>query len=213
MKRQTTTLIAVIACFIATVCYGNPIQDPIADYLAMQVPDRFEYVGTPEFIQRVKVDVDGDGTDEIFVGTWYRFSGSKETYYWACYKAVQGGYVRITPADKDVMISSFEGIYAGLIEEVSKQGLVMAYDISIDSPEEANVTAVGNLHYYTIADGQLIDEDRGALNLANQADKTIYEKYFGPERETRTPSSNETFTAAQLQQLGYTIPNWEPPSP
>jgi hypothetical protein len=206
-------------CFVMALVFeaplglADPIQDPIADYLAMNVQNRIEYAGTPEVVMRVKIDIDGDGKNEVFVGTPYRYSGAKNDLNWACYMPIQGGYQRITPADKDISIPSFEKIYAGNIAEISKQGLVYAFGVTVDNPKDANVTGVESLHYYTIANNTLIDDDRGGLNLSNATDKAIYDRYFGPHRQTRVVASNETFTKEQLQQMGYTIPNWEPPSP
>lgn len=203
--------IVAYACLIARVG-ANPISDPIADYLAMQVPDRSEFIGTLEFVQRVKIDVDDDGTEEMFVGTWYRHSGSKEAYYYTGYKQVQGGYQRITLANTDVQVTSFETIFAGLLQEVAKQGLATAGDIEVDSPESGNVTKVGMLRFYYIVNEQLVVDERGALDLAVPADKAAYDRYFGKDRVTRK-ATIETFDRQQLQQMGYTLPNWEPPPP
>jgi len=214
--NTSKALFLFVAAFVLTIPLGHatPIQDPISDYLTMQVPDRLEYIGTPEIIKRVKIDVDGDGKDEIFIGAWYKYSGSKQAYYWSAYKEAQGGgYVRITPVSSDVLIPSFETIFAGNLVEVSKHGLAYAFGVTVDNPKDANVTGVESLHYFTIVNNALVDENRGALNLSTPADKTIYDRYFGPNRQTRSATSNETFTAQQLQQMGYTIPNWEPPPP
>ena len=202
---------AAIVCLTAAAA-ANPIQDPIADYLLMQVPDRSAFVGTLEFLQRVKVDVDGDGTDEVFVGTWYHHSGSREAYGYVGYRQVQGGYERMTPANVDIQISSFETLFVGLLQEVSKQGLATASNVEVDSPQNGNVTKVGMLKFYYIANGQLVVGERGALNLAVPADKAAYDRYFGKDRVTRK-ATIESFTREQLQQTGYSIPNWEPPPP
>lgn len=207
----------LLRCAAASICLvgvatAGPIQDPIADYLAMQVPDRSEYVGTLDFLQRVKVDVDGDGSDEVFVGTWYRYSGSKEAYYYAGYRQKHDGYARITSANADVQISSFETIFAGSLQEISKQGLAEARDIEVDSPQSGNATKVGMLTFYYIANGHLVEELRAALNLAVPVDKIAYERYFGEKRVTRK-ATIATFSRDQLQQMGYSIPNWEPAQP
>jgi hypothetical protein len=212
MKFTQLLLSAAASLSIIAAATGNPIQDPIADYLAMQVPDRSEYVGTLEFVQRDKIDVDGDGADEVFVGTWYRHGGSKDAYGYAGYRQVQGGYERITPANDDVQISSFETIFAGALQEVSKQGLATAGDIEVDDPQSGNVTKVGMLKFYYLANGQLVEEQRSPLNLTVPADKAVYDRYFGEDRVTRK-ATIETFSREQLQQIGYTIPNWEPPPP
>jgi hypothetical protein len=201
-------LSAAASCSLIATVNGNSIQDPIADYLAMQVSDRSAYIETLEFVQRVKIDVDGDGTDEVFVGTWYRHSGSVDAYGYAGYRQVQGGYERITPASADVQISSFEMIFAGLLQELSKRGMASASDIEVNDNQSGKVTKVGMLKFYYLANGQLIEEQRPPLNLTVPSDKASYDRYFGKHRVTRKPTI-ETFSREQLKHMGYTIPNWE----
>jgi hypothetical protein len=212
--KASKVLFSFLASFALIIARGfaSPIQDPIADFLAMHVPDRIEYAGTPEVVKRVKIDVDGDGSDEVFIGVPYRYSGAKNDFRWVGYTSVQGGYERITPASSDIYISSFENIFAGNLVEISKQGLACAYGVAVDNRKDANIIGVESMHFYTIVNNVLIDEDRGSLNLSIRSDKAIYDRYFGPSRKTRSVTSNETFTTQQLRQMGYTIPNWEPPS-
>ena len=212
--KATKSLLALIATALlgGNAC-ADPIQEPIRDYLSLQVPERSEFIGTLEFIQRVKVDVDGDGTDEIFIGTWYRHSGSNQAYYWSAYKEVKGGYQRVTPPNQDIHIVSFENVYIGLIQEISKQGIVAAQDVETDTPENAEVIKVGELHFYYVDEGGLVDKKSGSLDLSNAEQKKTYDRYFGMSTKTRKPTSIETFTSQQLKQMGYTIPNWEPPAP
>jgi hypothetical protein len=82
---------------------ASPIRDPIADYLAMNVPDRVTNVSRLLVLKRVEVDLAKDGKKEVFVGTWYRNSGP-DIWLWAAYRPVDGGYERITPVDSDVLI-------------------------------------------------------------------------------------------------------------
>jgi hypothetical protein len=190
---------------------ANSIQHPIADYLAMKVPDRTEYIGTLDHVDSAKIDVDGDGKEEVFVGAPYKYSGTMEVL-WVGYRPVEGGYQRITPADRDIMIGSFEDIYAGPLAEIAKQGLATADDIEVDSPESGNVTKVGMLRFYYLANGRLVVEERGALDLTIAEQRTAYERYFGKERVTRK-ATIESWDRDQLQAMGYTIPNWEPLPP
>jgi hypothetical protein len=176
------------------------------------VPARSDYVGTLEFVQRVKVDIDGDGNDEVFIGTSYRYSGAKYDFNWAGYIPVEGGFQRITPSNEDVSMATFEDIYIGPLTEVSRQGLATADDIEVDNPESGNITKVGLLRFYYIADGRLVEEERGSLDLTVPEQKTTHERYFGKDRVTRK-ATMESFSREQLQQMGYTIPNWEPPPP
>jgi hypothetical protein len=89
----------------------EPIADPIADYLAMNVPDRATNAGHLLILKRVEVDLEGNGKSEVFIGTWYRNSGPN-TWLWTGYAPIEGGYERITPADSDVLID-FDRIYVG----------------------------------------------------------------------------------------------------
>lgn len=219
MRTESTIMktIGRLLCVIATACLiagaqANPIQDPIADYLAMQVPERSDFIGTLDHLDRAKIDVDGDGTDEVFIGAPYKYSGTMVVFS-VGYKSVEGGYQRFTPADKDITIGSFETIYAGPLTEISKQGLATADDIEVDNPQSGNVTKVGMLRFYYITNGQLVVEERGELDLAVPAQKAAYNRYFGPMRQSRKATSIESFNVQALQQMGYTIPNWGPPPP
>jgi hypothetical protein len=212
MKITNLLLFIGASLSLTAMAFANPIKDPIENYLGMHVPDRFEFVGKLESVQRVKIDVNGDGTDEIFIGTWYRHSGSKELSGYAGYRQVEDGYERITPANADVQISSFETIFAGLLQEISKEGMAIAGDIEVDDPESGNVSKVGMLTFYYIANGQLMVEQRPPLNLTLPADKAAYDRYFGKNRVTRK-STIETFSREQIEKMGHTIPNWEKPLP
>lgn len=210
---KTSALLSCVAVITVAIARteANPIEDPIADYLAMRVPDRTDYIGTLNHVDRVKVDVDGDATNEVFIGTPYHYSGTMEVF-WVGYRAVEGGYERITPADHDITIGSFEDIYVGPLTEIATQGLATADDIEVDNPESGNVAKVGMLRFFHIANGRLIQEERGPLDLAVPEQKTVYQRYFGGDRVTRK-AAIESFTRQQLQEMGYTIPNWEPSPP
>ena len=209
-------MIGLLVCVVGNTwllasAEGTSIQQPIADYLTMQVPERTDYIGTLDHVDCVRIDVDGDGNDEVFIGAPYKHSGTMEVF-WVGYKSVEAGYQRITPADKDIIIGSFEVIYAGPLTEVSKEGLATADDVEVDNPESGNVTKVGMLRFFYLANDRLIVEERGALDLAVPEQKATYERYFGKDRVTRK-ATMESFSREQLQQMGYTIPNWEPPPP
>jgi hypothetical protein len=212
MKIRYLFLYVAASLCLTAMAVANLIKEPIADYLGMQVPDRFEFVGTLETIQRVTIDVNGDGTDEIFIGTWYRHSGSKELSGYAGYRKVKDGYERITPENTDIQISSFETIFVGLLQEISKEGMSTAGDIEVDDPESGNVSKVGMLTFFYLVNGKLKEEQRPPLNLTAPSDKAAYDRYFGKNRVTRKPTI-ETFSREQLKKMGHTIPNWEQPSP
>ena len=71
----TTSLWTLLTCLGFWLCgfaNGQNVKDPIADYLAMTVPDRVLNTGGLLVIKKVQVDIDGGGAPEVFVGTWYR---------------------------------------------------------------------------------------------------------------------------------------------
>jgi len=212
MKTRILGLIAFGTVWLISEARASSIQDPIEDYLRMQVPARSDYVGTLEFVKRVKLDVDGDGNDEVFIGTPYRYSGAKYDFNWAGYIPVEGGFQRITPSDEDFPMDTFEDIYIGPLTEISKQGLATADDVEVDNPESGNIIKVGMLRFLYIANGRLIQEEWGPLDLAAPEQKTAYRRYFGADRVTRK-AIIESFSRQQLQEMGYTIPDWEPSSP
>jgi hypothetical protein len=132
--------------------------------------------------------------------------------FWAGYRSVEGGYERITAADQDITIGSFEVIYIGPLTEISKQGLATADDIEVDHPQTGNITKIGMLRFYYIENGRLVEEERGSLDLTVPEQKATYHRYFGGDRVTRK-AVIESFGRQQIQEMGYTIPEWEPPSP
>src|SRR6516162_11437535 len=70
MFRSILFVACVASITVINQAYGNePITDPIADYLAMDVPDRVSNAGHLLIIKRVEVDLEGNGKNEIFVGT------------------------------------------------------------------------------------------------------------------------------------------------
>src|SRR4029077_2669316 len=104
-------VLLIITCALTTARADQVIDDPIADYLAMNVPDRVENTGRLLVLKRVEVDMEGNGKPIVFIGTWYRKSGPN-TWLWIAYAPAEGGYRRIT--DSDVLID-FAGIYVGPI--------------------------------------------------------------------------------------------------
>src|ERR1700692_1539554 len=118
----------------STVTFAEaPVTDPIADYLSMNVPDRVANVGRLLVIKKVEVDLEGNGKNDVFVGTWYRNSGP-DTLLWSGYAPTDGGFERITPADSDVLID-FDGIYVGDLPDVSRHGMAQAYSLELHNPD------------------------------------------------------------------------------
>jgi hypothetical protein len=185
---------------------GQDIEDPIADYLAMKVPDRAENTGGLLVIKRVEVDIDGSGTPDVFVGTWYRKSGPN-TWLWVGYQKDSDGYRRITPADSDVLID-FDNIYVGEIPDLQRQGLVQGYSLELDNKDRDQSNLISDLEYYYVDNGNLVQQSAGPLDRDDPDQKQTYDFFFGPNRKVRETPRVESLTIIDLIHRGYVMPDW-----
>jgi len=183
----------------------EPIADPIADYLGMNVPDRASNAGHLLIIKRVEVDLEGNGKSEIFLGTWYRHSGPN-TWLWAGYMPTPGGYKRITPAHSDVLID-FDGIYVGDLPEIGRHGMAQAYSLELDNKDREESNMISDVTFYYIEQGELVQKGTGALDRDDPGQEAEYEFYFGPNRKVSATPKIESFTVQELASKGYRIPN------
>ncbi|HEX6566241.1 MAG TPA: hypothetical protein VF020_18265 [Chthoniobacterales bacterium] len=197
------TYLNVWLCGIAT---AQDIRDPIADYLAMTVPDRVQNTGGLWVIKKVEVDIQGDGKADIFVGTWYRKSGPN-TWLWVGYEKDGAGYRRITPADSDVLID-FDNIYVGEIPDLQRQGLVQGYSLELDNKDRDQSNLLSDLEYYYVDNGTLVQQSAGPLDRDDPSQKETYDFFFGPTRKIRETPKVESFTVFDLIHRGYTMPDW-----
>src|ERR1700680_2367119 len=185
-----------------------PITDPIADYLAMNVPDRIANVGRLLVIKKVEVDMEGNGTNDVFGGTWYRNTGT-ETWLWAGYAPIAGGYSRITPADSDVLID-FDGIYIGDLPDIGRHGMAQAYSLELNNKDRDQSNMISDLTFYYIEDSRLTQTGTGALDRDDPDQEAKFEYYFGPGRKLSGTPRIESLTVLELAQRGYRIPIWRP---
>jgi len=183
----------------------EPIADPIADYLGMNVPDRASNAGHLLIIKRVEVDLEGNGKSEIFLGTWYRHSGPN-TWLWAGYMPTPGGYKRITPAHSDFLID-FDGIYVGDLPEIGRHGMAQAYSLELDNQDREQSNMISDVTFYYIEQGELVQKGTGALDRDDPEQEVEYEFYFGPNRNVSATPKIESFTVQELASKGYRIPN------
>jgi hypothetical protein len=201
-------LLALQYLTITAVVAEPPIIDPIADYLAMNVPDRVANVGRLLVLKKVEVDLDGNGKNEVFVGTWYRNSGP-DTWLWAGYVPIEGGFSRITPADADILID-FDGIYVGYLPDVGRQGMAQAYSLELTNKDRDQSNMISDLSFYYIDNGVLLQQGTGALDRDDPDQEAKFEYYFGPNRKISGTPKIESFTVFDLAQRGYHIPLWHP---
>jgi len=183
----------------------EPIVDPTADYLAMNVPDRVSNAGHLLIVKKVEVDLEGNGKNAIFLGTWYRHSGPN-TWLWAGYAPIAGGYKRITPAHSDVLID-FDGIYVGDLPEIGRHGMAQAYSLELDNKDREQSNIISDVTFYYIEQGELVQQGTGTLDRDDPEQETKYEFYFGPNRKVAAIPKIESFTVHELASKGYRIPN------
>jgi hypothetical protein len=188
-----------------------PITDPIADYLAMNVPDRIANVGRLLVIKKVEIDLEGNGKNVVFVGTWYRNSGP-DTWLWTGYAPTAGGYNRITSADSDVLID-FDGIYVGDLPDIGRHGMAQAYSLELNNKDRDQSNMISDLTFYYIEDGRLMQTGTGALDRDDPDQEAKFEYYFGPERKLSGIPTIQSLTVLELVQRGYRIPIWRPSTP
>jgi len=203
---KSILFVAWVVCItVVARAYGDePIADPIADYLAMEVPDRVSNAGHLLIIKRVEVDLEGNGKKEIFVGTWYRNSGPN-TWLWAGYAPIAGGYKRITPAHSDILID-FNGIYVGDIPEIGRHGMAQAYSLELDNKDREQSNIISDLTFYYIEHGELLQKGTGALDRDDPEQEAKFEFFFGPNRTVSATPRVESFTVQELASKGYRIP-------
>jgi hypothetical protein len=205
-KRTVFIIQLALAILTFRASAEPPIEDPIVDYLAMNVPDRVTNAGHLLVIKRVAIDMEGSGKDDVFVGTWYRNSGPN-TWLWTGYAPVAGGYKRITPADSDVLID-FDGIYVGDLPDVGKPGMAQAYSLELDNKDRGQSNMISDLTFYYIEEGRLMQQGTGALDRDDPEQESKFEFYFGPHRKISATPKIESFTVPELVGRGYHIPIW-----
>jgi hypothetical protein len=194
----------IVTLALTSARANEVITDPIADYLAMNVPDRVENAGRLLVLKRVDVDIDGNGKPIVFVGTWYRKSGPN-TWLWIAYAPVAGGFQRIT--DSDVLID-FAGIYVGPIPALHRNGLVQAYSLELDNQDRDQSNMISDLEYYFVDNGKLVQQGMGALDREDPAQKATFDYFFGPKRVVSSTPRITSYTVGELAQRGYHLPNW-----
>jgi hypothetical protein len=203
-------LFVIFSLTIAIRASGEEsITDPIADYLAMNVPDRVANAGHLLIIKKAEVDIEGNGKPVVFIGTWYRNSGPN-TWLWTGYVPEGNGYKRITPANMDVLID-FNQIYVGNLPDVGRHGMAQAYSLELDNKDREQSNMISDVTFYYIDRGELIQQGTGAIDRDNPEDEAKYEFYFGPNRKVSSTPTIESFTVQELASKGYRIPSIPPP--
>ncbi len=196
----------VLSLFLSQSGWSASVADPIAAYLAMNIPDRARNAGRLLVLKTVEVDLKGNGDKTMFVGTWYRNSGPN-TWLWAGFAPTAGGYDLVTPSDSDVLID-FEGIYVGVLPEIGHYGMAQAYSLELDNKDRDQSNMISDLTFYYLDGKQLVEKGSGPLDRSDPQQNKIFDFYFGPDRKVSSEPKIKAFTVVDLIRMGYKIPRW-----
>ncbi|MBV9671786.1 MAG: hypothetical protein JO076_03045 [Verrucomicrobia bacterium] len=200
-------LIALLL-FLPQFGWSAPVTDPVAAYLAMNIPDRARNAGRLLVLKTVEVDLSGKGDRTVFVGTWYRNSGPN-TWLWAGFAPTEGGYELITPKDSDLLID-FEGIYIGVLPDIGRYGMAQAYSLELDNKDRDQSNLISDLTFYYLDGKQLVEKGSGPLDRNDPQQRKIFDFYFGLDRKISSKPRISSYTVVDLIRMGYKIPRWSP---
>jgi len=196
------------------------VKEPIADFIGLNIPDRYSDVSEVVRVVKITCDLNGDGREDIFVGTSKMWLGDNINIYAAGYMPTGNGFERLTPQSSDVAIDPRffgprETSYCGYVEERQAQGLlVLGNDFVSHDPNDPEKLVrpeqYATRKFYHILDGRLIVDELGPLDLRTLEGKTFFDRYFGEGVESR-PVRFEDYATDRLKELGYALPDWKQP--
>jgi hypothetical protein len=210
MKASSLFIIALVFLQSPLIGSGETVADPISDFLALPIKDRYTDASEVISITRYNVDIDGDGRKETLVGHQKMWWGDNTGLYCALYSKADGRFIRLTPAESDIRLDQrfFDGrstTFVGYINEVSCEGvLVLSNDFF---PKD--LMKFDSAKVYSIAADKIVITDLGAIDRTKKSGQQFYERYFGKGVESRSIEMDE-FSSAQLQERGYQLPSWKP---
>ncbi len=201
------------------------ISDPVKDFLALPIKDRYGSASEIARVTKITVDINGDGHNEIIVGHQKMWLGDNVGIYCAAYSPVgDSGYLRLTSQDDDVAIDSRffgprETSYCGFVEEVGTQGLLVLENSSVSRDADGSgklnqPEQYSSRKFYHIQGDRLIVGNLGFLDLRTPEGSAFFDRYFGKGVESR-PIRFEDYPMDRLKELGYAVPDWRraPPTP
>ena len=185
----------------------------------MQLPieERYTDVSRVVRVHEIRVDLDGDGVDELFVGHRMMWWGDNYGLYGAFYKKSVLGYVRLTPKDEAIAIDPrFFGqrdtTFCGFIREINGEGLlVLANDFVSHDPEDSEKLiqpgSYSSRRIFRVEQDRLEVIELGPLDLHSKEGKAFYDEYFKGQT-TRSVQPDNSYSVDELKAKGYEIPDW-----
>jgi len=205
----------VLFFLILRSAYADVVYDPLKDFLNLPIPGRYTDVSEVVVVYEVRCDIDGDGSNELFIGHQQMWNGGNGIYFTA-YKPVPDGFLRLLPPNKDVVIDFYGGdracIYVGWVSEKKSQGMLILDPVYQRVPGDPSkllpVEQYSARKFYRIKGGKLLIEELGPLDLRTKEGKAFYDRYFGTEIKSRSLRF-EHYSAGDLEGMGYKLPDWK----
>lgn len=210
MKACSLFIIALVFLQSPLIASGETVVDPISDFLALPIEDRYTDASEVISITRYNIDIDGDGRKETLVGHQKMWWGDNTGLYCAVYSKADGRFIRLTPAESDIRLDQrfFDGrstTFVGYVNEVSREGvLVLSNDFF---PKD--LMKFDSAKVYSIAADKIVITDLGTIDRTTKQGQDFYDRYFGKGVESRSIEMHE-FSSTQLQERGYQLPSWKP---
>jgi hypothetical protein len=184
---------------------------------------RFTTVSELARVNTWSVDLNGDGRNDIFVGSAQPWNGDSFQIYCAVYTPSESGYARVTGPETAIEVDPRffgprETSFCGYIEEQQTQGLLVLENDSVsrdpnDPQKPIRPEQYSSRRLYHIRDGRLNVDSLGPLDLGTPEGKAFLRRYFDEGVKSR-PIRFEDYPIDKLKEHGYTIPDWkQPPAP
>jgi hypothetical protein len=206
------TLLIYFIGFATTLASDLQVaRDPIADFLNLQIEDRYSEASAVSIIHKVSIDLDLDGQAELLIGHNKMWLGDNMGIYFAIYrKRADGSYDRLTGNTQEVRLPPLQGdkskfVFLGRVDELGETGLLIFNYPHRDAALSAQ--SIESRQFLSVSNGVLRIQELPGLDLTNSLDKAFFEKY-SEQAGKQDSYSYETLTAEKLKELGYALPDW-----
>ena len=190
----------------------NVVQDPVADFLNLQIEDRYSEASEVSIIHKVSIDLNLDGQAEVMVGHNKMWSGDNSGVYFAIYsKRLDGSYDRLTDNNQDIRLPPLLGnesefVFLGQVDELGGPGLLIFNYPHGDG--DLSTQRIESRQFLSVSNGVLRVQDLPGLDLTKPSEKKLFEKYSGQTGQQGS-YSYEPLTTEKLTELGYALPDWK----
>lgn len=207
MTQSLKALVAsILLCEIAN---AELVTDPIKDFLSLPIADRYTEASSVARVDQVLIDIDLDGTQELFIGHSKMWLGDNNGVYFSIYKRNERGYTRLTAEDEDIRLQLHDGqpkfIFVGKVDELGETGLLICNSPQGDG--ELSNQRIESRTFVFVIGNSIKSRELPGLDLKNKDDLDIYKKYF-PKPGHQGGYQSESLTVEELTTRGVKVPDW-----